>query len=132
MNSDIIYNILSNDVFIIDFIIGIIFVKLFFIKLEYRFIVIVEDSGVFFCVMEINIIVIVGKMSFSWLQIDVFFILFMFIILKILILNQKLEKLSYIFEFINLVMDLGNIVYIMVLSQLFLVVYELYFDDLNF
>ena len=116
MNSDITYNISSNDAFTIDPTTGIISVKSFLTKSEYRLTVTAEDSGAPPCATETNITVTVGKTSSSRPQTDASSTPFTPTTPKTSTPNEKPEKPekpSYISEFTNPATDPGNIVHIM-------------------
>lgn len=101
MNSDITYNISSNDAFTIDPTTGIISVKSFLTKSEYRLTVTAADSGAPPCATETNITVTVGKTSSSRPQTDASSTPFTPTTPKTSTPNQKPEKPSYISEFTN-------------------------------
>ena len=110
MNSDITYNISNNDAFTIDPTTGIISVKSFLTKSEYRFTVTAEDSGAPPCVTEKNITVTVGKTSSSRPQTDASSTPFTSTRPKTSTQNEKPEKPSYTSEITNPATDPGNIV----------------------
>ena len=113
MNSDITYNISSNDAFTIDPTTGIISVKSFLTKSVYRLTVTAEDSGAPPCATEKNITVTVGKTSSRRPQTEASSTPFTPTRPKTSTPN---EKPSYISEFTNPATDPGNIVHIMAAS----------------
>ena len=118
MNSDITYNISSNDAFTIDPTTGIISVKSFLTKSEYRLTVIAEDSGAHPCATEKNITVTVGKTSSRRPQTDASSTPFRPTRPKSSTQNEKREKpiTTYTSEITNLATDPGNIVNSMAVS----------------
>ena len=116
MNSDITYNISSNDAFSIDPTTGIISVKSFLTKSEYRLTVTAEDSGTPPCATEKNIIVTVGKTSSSRPQTDTSSTPFTPTRPKTSTQNEKPEKPSYTSEITNPATDPGNVVNNMAVS----------------
>ena len=116
MNSDITYNISNNDAFTIDPTTGIISVKSFLTKSEYRFTVTAEDSGAPPCVTEKNITVTVGKTSSSRPQTDASSTPFTSTRPKTSTQNEKPEKPNYTSEITNPATDPGNIVNNMAVS----------------
>ena len=118
MNSDITYNISNNDAFTIDPTTGIISVKSFLTKSEYRLTVTAEDSGAPPCAKEKDITVTVGKTTSSRPQTDASSPPFTPTTPKSSTQNQKPEKpiTSYTSEITNPATDPGNIVNNMAVS----------------
>ena len=117
-NSDITYNISNNDAFTIDPTTGIISVKSFLTKSEYRLTVTAEDGGAPPCATEKNITVTVGKTSSRRPQTDASSTPFMPTRPKSSNQNEKSEKpvTSYTSEITNPATDPGNSVNNMAVS----------------